>query len=253
VTPASGNGNNNNNNNGNNNNHDREDRPRRDRDHDQRRDRDRKKENRVRDADSDDNRKNNREGGRFNQENAERFKKKPRDVREEEPQAADEHTEPEDQPSEPKPVRERQERPERTERERPERQERQEKERPEKTERSDEKPTRSLRGKKDRNTKTLSPEQEAFRDILLDMSSTHNAKLLAADNSIVREIAVKNLVNSLKEDSGDIVSIIFDGVISQRILDVSVEKGIRTIVGTRKGNITKLPADTIIWTKEDLY
>ena len=45
----------------------------------------------------------------------------------------------------------------------------------------------------------------------------------------------------------------FDGVISQRILDVSADKGITTIVGTRKGNITKMPADITIWTKEDLY
>ena len=115
------------------------------------------------------------------------------------------------------------------------------------------KPARTLRGKKDRNTKTLSPEQEAFRDMLLDMSSTHNAKLLAEDNSVIREIAVKNLVNSLKEDSESISVIIFDGVISQRILDVSIEKGIKTIVGTRKGNITKMPAEMTIFTKEDLY
>ncbi|MDR1955029.1 MAG: DNA primase [Candidatus Methanoplasma sp.] len=116
-----------------------------------------------------------------------------------------------------------------------------------------EKSARTLRGKKDRNTKTLSTEQEAFRDMLLDMSSTHNAKLLAEDNSVIKEIAVKNLVNSLKEDSDEIAVIVFDGVISQRILDVSVEKGIKTIVGTRKGNITKMPAGTTILTKEDLY
>lgn len=112
---------------------------------------------------------------------------------------------------------------------------------------------RSLRTKKDRNTKPLSPIQEAYRDMLLDMSSTHNAKVLADDNSVIREVAVKGLVNSLKEDSDGISAIVFDGVISQRILDVSAEKGIKTVVGTRKGNITKMPADIVIWTKEDLY
>ncbi len=89
--------------------------------------------------------------------------------------------------------------------------------------------------------------------MLLDMSSTHNAKVLADDNSVIREVAVKGLVNSLKEDSDGISAIVFDGVISQRILDVSAEKGIKTVVGTRKGNITKMPADIVIWTKEDLY
>lgn len=112
--------------------------------------------------------------------------------------------------------------------------------------------TRSLRGKRS-SDKVLTPEQQEFRDMLLDLSTTHNAKVLGEGNSLIREVAVKSLVNSLKEDSENVVAIVFDGVISQRILDVSADKGITTIVGTRKGNITKMPADITIWTKEDLY
>lgn len=111
---------------------------------------------------------------------------------------------------------------------------------------------RSLRGKKPSN-KNLSPEQEEFRDMLLSLSTTHNAKILAQDHSVIREVAVKSLVNTLKEETDDVAAIVFDGVISQRILDVSADKGIKTVVGTRKGNITKMPADIVIWTKEDLY
>ncbi len=112
--------------------------------------------------------------------------------------------------------------------------------------------TRSLRGKKPSN-KNLSPEQEEFRDMLLSLSTTHNAKILAGDHTVIREVAVKSLVNTLKEETGEVAAIVFDGVISQRILDVSADKGIKTVVGTRKGNITKMPADIVIWTKEDLY
>jgi DNA primase len=111
------------------------------------------------------------------------------------------------------------------------------------------------RGKRDsvKQAKILSPEQELLRDMLLEMSSTHNAKILDADNGTMREIAVKELVDSLKEDSEGISKIVFDGVISQRILDISAEKGVGTVVGTRKGNITKMPAGITIWTKDDLY
>ena len=115
------------------------------------------------------------------------------------------------------------------------------------------KKTRSLRGKRATSNKVLSPEQEAFRDMLLDLSTTHNAKILGEGNEVLREVAVKSLVNTLKEESDGAVAIVFDGVISQRILDVSAEKGIGTVVGTRRGNITKMPADITIWTKEDLY
>lgn len=113
--------------------------------------------------------------------------------------------------------------------------------------------TRTLRGKRSISNKTLSPEQEKFRDLLLDLSTTHNAKILGADGQVLREVAVKSLVNSLKEESEGVDSIVFDGVISQRILDVSADKGIKIVVGTRKGNISKMPADIVIWTKEDLY
>lgn len=112
---------------------------------------------------------------------------------------------------------------------------------------------RTLRGKRSTSNKTLSPEQEKFRDMLLDLSTTHNAKILGADGQVLREVAVKSLVNSLKEESEGVDSIVFDGIISQRILDVSADKGIKIVVGTRKGNISKMPADIVIWTKEDLY
>ena len=112
--------------------------------------------------------------------------------------------------------------------------------------------TRSLRGKRN-SDKVLTPEQEQYRDMLLDLSTTHNAKVLGENNEVLRQVAVKNLVTSLKEEPVEAVAIVFDGVISQRILDVSADKGIKYIIGTRKGNITKMPAEVTIWTKEDLY
>lgn len=115
------------------------------------------------------------------------------------------------------------------------------------------KKARSLRGKRATSNKALSPEQEQFRDMLLDLSTTHNAKILGDDHQVIREVAVKSLVNTLKEDVEGVKAIVFDGVISQRILDVSVDKGIGIVVGTRKGNISKMPSDILIWTKEDLY
>ncbi len=111
---------------------------------------------------------------------------------------------------------------------------------------------RTLRGKKS-SDKVLTPEQTQYRDMLLDLATTHNAKVLGEGNEVIREVAVKNLVNSLKEDSTGVVAIVFDGVISQRILDISAEKGIGTVIGTRRGNVSKMPAEITILTKEDLY
>ena len=102
--------------------------------------------------------------------------------------------------------------------------------------------------------KFLTPEQETFREMLLDLSTTHNAKVLNSEHAVIYEVPVKNLVNTLKEDTqSTVAAIVFDGVISQRIVDVSSSKGIPKLIGTKKGNITKMPADVTIWTKEDLY
>jgi DNA primase len=226
-----------------------DERPKKDRIDNQRKDRiDNQRKDRIdrgmRPRDHEDQDSGKRGRDRFNSENIERFRKKVEEPAKEEPvkeQAPSIWEDSDNEPVKEEPVKEvKEEKPRRGRTAKP----------PAEEER---KPARTLRGKKDRNTKTLSPEQEAFRDMLLDMSSTHNAKLLAGDNAVIREVAVKNLVNSLKEDPQGISVIVFDGVISQRILDVSIEGGIKTIVGTRKGNITKMPAEMTIYTKEDLY
>ena len=116
-----------------------------------------------------------------------------------------------------------------------------------------EKPKREPRAKKERVEKILSPEQTAYRDILAGIASTHNAKVLDKAGNIVLELPVKNLVDTLRADAEISVStIVFDGIISQRIVEVASEKNIQTVVGVKKGNITKMPAGITLWTKEDL-
>jgi DNA primase len=103
-----------------------------------------------------------------------------------------------------------------------------------------------------KQAKKLSPEQEKYRDILAQLSTTRNARLLDGAGEIVREVEVKELVNSLKEDSTGIDSIVFDGVISQRILDIALTSDIKTIVGSKMGAVSKQPADLAVWTRDDL-
>jgi len=45
---------------------------------------------------------------------------------------------------------------------------------------------------------------------------------------------------------------VFDGIITQRILDIASDKKISTIVGTKMGNITKQPTSVDVWSKDDL-
>ena len=113
---------------------------------------------------------------------------------------------------------------------------------------------RTLRGKRDiKSDKILTPEQESLRDTLSDITGTKNSVLMSEDGTVIDKVEVKNLANYLKEsDNEDIGTIVFDGVISQNILDISSGKGIKTLVCKRKGKISKLPADIVVWTRDDL-
>ena len=114
------------------------------------------------------------------------------------------------------------------------------------------KPKREPRSKKPAVEKVLSEDQILYRDLLRELSSTHNAKILSADNTVINELPVKSLVDTLRVNSEGVAAIVFDGIISQRIVDVASEKNIPTVVGVKKGNIPKMPADLTLWTKEDL-
>ena len=243
-------------------NHYREEKPRHEEDDDRRDRKDRKKKERKDRQDDDDDRRDRRKDreerrkGRFDTDAIDKYRKKSEPVEEE----------PEEEPSEisnevpadsgapmglreaPATYADEPEEPREASAEEPA-QEQDSSEEPAKERKTK---TRSLRGKRS-SDKVLTPEQEQYRDMLLDLSTTHNAKILGENNEVLRQVAVKSLVNSLKEEPVEAVAIVFDGVISQRILDVSSDKGIKYIIGTRKGNITKMPADITIWTKEDLY
>ena len=190
--------------------------------------------------------------GRFNSDAAEKFKKKevpavpvevPAPVEEEKPEEPVEVKEEEPAAVVAEPVVAT------TRKERRNREKESHTERPAKAER----PKRDLRSsRKPATDKVLSPEQETYRDYLRELSATHNARILNSSREIMNELPVKNLVDTLRANSEGVAAIVFDGIISQRIVDVASEKNIPTVVGVKKGNIPKMPAGITLWTKEDL-
>jgi DNA primase len=60
------------------------------------------------------------------------------------------------------------------------------------------------------------------------------------------------LADTLKESSDAVSAVVLDGIVTQRILDLAVEKHISAVVGVKLGNIAKLPTNVEVLTKEDL-
>jgi len=100
----------------------------------------------------------------------------------------------------------------------------------------------------------IAPNQEVtrYRDILKTLSGTLKAMLLNGSGEVVRELAVRQLADTLKTPPEPIHAVIFDGIISQRLLDIASEQKIKYLVGSKKGNLTKEPENVLVLSKDDL-
>jgi DNA primase len=101
-------------------------------------------------------------------------------------------------------------------------------------------------------TKKLSEAQTLYKAIINELATTSKAKILDGSGGIIKEVPVRDLVNTLKTNAKGVNAVVFDGIVTQRILDIAADNKIATIVGTKMGNITKQPASVEVWTREDL-
>lgn len=110
-----------------------------------------------------------------------------------------------------------------------------------------------IRKKRKRSLKKQELEiDDDFKKHIKELDGTLNARLLDANKILLKEIAVRDLANVLRELNGGVKNVVFDGVITQRILDIASNQGIDCIVGIERGNITKCPTDIKIMTINDL-
>ncbi len=99
-------------------------------------------------------------------------------------------------------------------------------------------------------TKTLTPKLEKYREMLQQLSGSSKARLLTENDSVTAEVPVRDLVDTLKSKR-DTRAVVFDGIITQRILDIAAEMSMHAVVGTKMGTITKQPSGVEIWTRSD--
>ena len=83
--------------------------------------------------------------------------------------------------------------------------------------------------------------QNVFQEHISQLSGSLSARMLDNDNNIIQEVPVRDLATALKDGNGNITSVVFDGVITQRIVDIASEKGIVNLIGAKVGNLVKTP------------
>ena len=87
-----------------------------------------------------------------------------------------------------------------------------------------------------------------MKDMLKEFEGTGSGAILDKALNMTKEVEVENLYEEIKNIDGNADSVIFDGVISQRLVDVASQKGIKNLVAFKSMNIVKKPQDVKIIT-----
>jgi len=81
-----------------------------------------------------------------------------------------------------------------------------------------------------------------------ELENTLRARFYNAELVSTKEMPVREMMKAL-EDEKDIYSIVFDGIITQRLADLAENKKIGILVGIKLGNVFRKPASVLIHTK----
>ena len=104
-----------------------------------------------------------------------------------------------------------------------------------------------------KETPKLSDEQTMFKGMFDEVAGKSKARLISEANAIIAEMPVKDLAEALKgqDRTQGIKAVVFDGIITQRLLDISSDMGIGTLVASKMGKVSKFPDGLEILTKDD--
>ena len=78
------------------------------------------------------------------------------------------------------------------------------------------------------------------------------ARILDKNYDVVKEVPVRDLVKTLKNGNVKAEVIVFDGVITQRLIDIASKKEIPCLVGVRLGSVVKMPTNVKVMTFDQL-
>lgn len=79
-------------------------------------------------------------------------------------------------------------------------------------------------------------EETLFKPHFDGLRGTMNAKIIGPNNEVVKEVKVKDIVKELGTTPGA-NAVVFDGVITKRLMDCAEKSGIKYVIGAKKGKI----------------
>ena len=90
-------------------------------------------------------------------------------------------------------------------------------------------------------------EIEKFKRFIDRVKREQTAILLDENMNVISEIPVRDLLSKINGSDG-VYAVVFNGIITQRLIDIVSDRGIRYLVGARKANVVRRPIDLKIIT-----
>ena len=97
-------------------------------------------------------------------------------------------------------------------------------------------------------SETLKVDKNTLIKELEELNNTLRARFYNSNYERVKEIAVRDVIKAL-EETRDTSAIVFDGIITQRLVDLAAHRGVKLLVGIKIGNVNKTPEGIEIITK----
>ncbi|MEM4389854.1 MAG: DNA primase DnaG [Candidatus Micrarchaeia archaeon] len=95
------------------------------------------------------------------------------------------------------------------------------------------------------SAQTISPQLMAS---LAELENTLRARLYDEAGNLKSEVPVRDLIKALSEGEAP-HAIVFDGIITQRLVDLAESRGTKVLLGVKMGNVFRRPAGMLIATK----
>ena len=98
--------------------------------------------------------------------------------------------------------------------------------------------------------KKLDKEHEKYKKIFEEIKGNHTAVFLNDKGEEIKRIKVEKLIEEIAKQKPS--TIIFDGIVTQRLIDNAFENNVKKIIATTLGEVTKIPKSIRIITEKQL-
>ena len=96
--------------------------------------------------------------------------------------------------------------------------------------------------------KGVQMDQKFLLSELDELNNSLKARFYDKTQTMIAEMKVRDVIKSL-ETTKDTTTIVFDGIITQRLVDLAANKGVKMVAGVKIGNVNKKPEGIEIVTK----